>query len=137
MPWPVYSERFIAHTVGGAWTRYVVPSDKRAIVTHIAAVNFVTELVEVRVQVHGLDIWYRRLPAYPAADFATTRMVAYEAEHIAVYTSPGVVMVTVCGYLFEDRYEGPHPSEELERVPVGWDDRAPLPAPLPSEGPAA
>jgi len=102
VPWPVYSERFVATTAPNTWFYFTVPPGRRAIVKCIVVIGLGS----------GVGIGYSSIgPAYGLvqADPGVNKtlifnchQVAYAGEQIGAMRTTDNLSVAVHGFLLDD-----------------------------------
>lgn len=106
MPWPVYSERFIAHQSDGpAFTNVTVPAGRRAVINDVTICNPFAYQALVQVQIAGKPVFNRTLLVSDDNLHVAMRSVAYAGEVLSVYTGTGPIYVVVCGFLLEEKVD--------------------------------
>lgn len=126
MPWPVYSERFHFLKVGGVFSVYTVPANRRAVVTTMNMYNGVDTQSFYELDIGTQPVVLVILPAGTRAGSYNMRLVLYAGEQLRAYTNNVGALVTT-GYLFSttvgaaddaparNTYE---PYEEVEGLPA-------------------
>ena len=118
MGFPVYSERFILTSEHGSWVHYIVPANKRAIITSVVGLASPGVGAEIQLAVHDVQLWKVQFPGSVTGVAQELRLVAYEYEWIqALLTTVGQTCA-VCGYLLDDHTPDPHPPEAAGVLPV-------------------
>jgi len=100
VPWPVYSERFLARqfVAAGAAT-YTIPAGTRLVLTTVAMVNQGPGLGTVDCRVGGFKVFRRVDLAVDSNTTFTTRTVGYAGEQLYLYSSGDGFAVSCHGYL--------------------------------------
>ena len=119
-----YSERLLAVVLHGVVKTVTVPSDKRAIVKQVCAVNDAAGSGVAAGYINGTSIWRASLPGNTAAQSVTLFAVAYGGETLGGYISVSGMYLYLFGYLFDDTGGG-RLELETEREPQL--EPAPLP----------
>lgn len=111
-----FSVRFMHGYGSGIYTRFIVPSGKRAVIRNVLAWSGTTgHRYWLLLQASNVRYWSS--PGAGSTDNLETRCVAYAGETIETYTDGDTIHVWVSGYLFDD---GPAvtslPADEPVRV---------------------
>jgi hypothetical protein len=108
VPWPVYSERFLAFNDQGMWRSYTVPVGKRAVVRCVTVSNSHDAAGQYVVGLPGFNLLYGAVQAASTVDFSNLRHVLYGGESLSGWpggSKPSSMAVT--------RSRAPGPSEGL------------------------
>ena len=124
---PPYSTRFLRVASAGSWWDYHVPTDKRASIKGITAINGGSSPGRVFVTVAGTYILIATLQATSSLVVQPWFVVAYGGEVIQAQMEAPLSGVTVSGFLLDaplgaqeepPMSQGEPPVPDLSRVPA-------------------
>ena len=102
MPWPVYTESFIASATTNAWVDFVVPPGHRAILKWVSATHWGAATGELHVQVANAYVFFHAFPASTNTINVPLLAVAYAGQRLSMMFIGDSAQVHLTGYLFTD-----------------------------------
>jgi hypothetical protein len=121
MPWPTYSERFLAVYGAAGYTTYYVPAGHRAVLKAVTANNPGGNAGTVQLTIAGKVAYWHRFPASVQFESFSTTLVVYGGEDLTVYTEFTTLSVFASGFLFADatgRSGPPGGAQQLPSLPT-------------------
>jgi hypothetical protein len=125
VPWPVYSERFIATEDVRLWRYWSCPGGMRAVVKQVSVSNTWNVACVVHVQIGAHHVGIFNFPATIDSKSLQTMTVVYAGETLGVFNDGPNASTMVSGYLFRDvtgrtsppAGAGTHPEWQPPRSP--------------------
>jgi hypothetical protein len=106
MPWPTYSERFLAPTITGQWRSHLCPAGYREVIKCVTIVNDTATAGSTLINVAGALFVSALVPAASTVAFTQLHVPLYGGEDIGVFMYQTKGAVTVSGYRFREQAGG-------------------------------
>jgi len=100
--WPVYSERLLSTPGHTGWVIWTIPAGHRAVVKHLALVNYGEADVYVQLAIAGEAFFGKDVPGPTDGLQQGGMWVGYGGETIGIYCAGPGCGVGIYGYLFAD-----------------------------------
>jgi|SRR4051812_31731811 hypothetical protein len=126
MGWPIYTETFLRCAGVDTTHRWTVPSNKRAVIKSVSAVQLNGALGTVEVSINGVYLTYAVFQAVATVQTVALTAVCYRTQELKVILRTGNVHCHVSGYLFDDVVGTAVDRADVERGQV--DELEELPA---------